>query len=72
MQGYRLEPTYHVISYITIVEKNTGRCWRFKILREDMDYVENSGGHTVYQQLLALASSNSEMHPTSSHIQTGG
>ncbi|KAJ4129016.1 hypothetical protein NW768_007545 [Fusarium equiseti] len=38
-----------MISYVPIVGYNTGQCFRFKVPREELDFVQNSGGHYVYE-----------------------
>jgi hypothetical protein len=49
LQSCHLEPTCQVISYVQAVGNNVGRCWRFKVPREDIEYIANSGGHNVYE-----------------------
>ncbi|KAG5656073.1 hypothetical protein KAF25_001643 [Fusarium avenaceum] len=49
LQSCHLEPTCQIISYVAAVGNNIGRCWRFKVAKEDIEYVANSGGHVVYE-----------------------
>jgi hypothetical protein len=49
VQSCHLEPTCQIISYVSIVGNNIGRCWRFKVPREDVEYIANSGLHIVYE-----------------------
>ncbi|KAH7211387.1 hypothetical protein DER44DRAFT_658281 [Fusarium oxysporum] len=48
-QSCHLEPTCQVISYVPTVGNNIGRCWRYKVPREDIEYVQNGGGQIVYE-----------------------
>ncbi|KAI6774878.1 hypothetical protein HG530_001636 [Fusarium avenaceum] len=49
LQSCHLEPTCQIISYVPAVGNNLGRCWRFKVPREDIKYIANTGGHVVYE-----------------------
>ncbi|EMT67879.1 hypothetical protein FOC4_g10000688 [Fusarium odoratissimum] len=48
-QSCHLEPTCQVISYVPTVGNNIGRCWRYKVPREDIEYVQNGGGQIAYE-----------------------
>ncbi|KAF4440786.1 hypothetical protein F53441_12194 [Fusarium austroafricanum] len=48
-QSCHLESTCQVISYVPVVGNNIGRCWRYKVPREDIEYFNNGGGHSVYE-----------------------
>ncbi|RGP64214.1 hypothetical protein FSPOR_8033 [Fusarium sporotrichioides] len=50
VQSCHQEPTCQVISYVPAFGNNIGRCWRYKVPREDIEFVENNGGmHYVYE-----------------------
>ncbi|KIL86180.1 hypothetical protein FAVG1_10576 [Fusarium avenaceum] len=49
LQSCHLEPTCQIVSYLPGFRNNIGRCWRFKIPREDIEYLANGGGQVVYE-----------------------
>lgn len=49
LQSCHLEPTCQIISYVSGIGNNLGRCWRLKVPREDIEYIANGGGHIVYE-----------------------